>query len=284
MRFLRVRLATSTADPQAIRDYYGSYPPYNLHGADEKERGFERRVRRINRLMPRRGRLLDVGSGLGYFLKVAQLDGWDVTGLEPQESAAKHCRDCLGIDVRVGMLQDQNFLHESFDVVTLWDVLEHVHNPIDFLCQCIELVAPGGLLVIAIPNASGWPARLFRGQWRYVMFTHLNYFTTDFIRELLANRGLRVERTHHTIKVHSLVQGVSSWFPFEIDTEQLIRLGRSNSVERGRPEMKGRNGRFKESGIATKILQHLRRAALEMNLMGLPASIGDLIDLYCRKI
>ena len=227
---------------------------------------------------------MDIGSGLGYFLKLAQTDGWDVTGVEPQESAAEYCRDYLGVNVRLGLLQDQNFAQESFDVVTLWDVLEHVHNPIDFLYACIELVAPGGLMVLAIPNASGWPARLFRGQWRYVMFTHLNYFTTDFINELLVERGLRVEQAYHTIKAQSLVQGVSSWFPFEIDTEQLIRLGRSNSVERGRPEMKGRNGRFKESGIATKILQYLRRAALEMNLMGLPASIGDLMDLYCRKI
>ena len=147
--------------PKEIHDYYSGFPPYNLHGANEKEEGFGRRLRRINKLMPNRGRLLDIGSGLGFFLKVAQTDGWDVTGVEPQESAAEHCRKSFNINPHVGLLQDQNFDPESFDVVTLWDVLEHVHNPLEFLDKCIELVAPKGLLILAIPNASGWPARYF---------------------------------------------------------------------------------------------------------------------------
>ena len=74
------------------------------------------------------------------------------------------------------MLEDISLNSELFDAVTIWDVWEHVHMPLDFIDRCISFLAPHGLLALSIPNASGYPATLFKGNWRYVMFTHLNYF------------------------------------------------------------------------------------------------------------
>jgi 2-polyprenyl-3-methyl-5-hydroxy-6-metoxy-1,4-benzoquinol methylase len=269
--------------PSEIRDYYNNYTPYNIHGANEKEESSIKRIGRINKLMPKRGRLLDVGSGLGYFLKVAQNDGWEVVGLEPQKSAALHCQNILKINVHNGSVQDLKNESESFDVVTLWDVWEHVHEPLVFLEQCINLVAPGGLLAMAVPNASGWPARMFKDQWRYVMKTHLNYFTLPYTHRIIADRSMLIERIDHTIKIQSLLQGFTAWLPFTIDTERLIRLGRKDSTEQGRPEQKKTDSSLDQSPVLKEIFGLVRRIALKINLMPLPGPYGDLMDLYCRK-
>jgi len=75
--------------PSDIRHYYDRFPTYNIHGTNEKEQGIQRRIRRIDNLVPQQGRLLDIGSGLGAFLKLALKSGWQATGIEPQESAAQ---------------------------------------------------------------------------------------------------------------------------------------------------------------------------------------------------
>ena len=263
--------------------YYENSTPYNIHGANEKEQAAFIRLCRIEALMPGKGRLLDIGSGLGYFLKVAQNCGWDVTGLEPQRSAALFCRQQLGINVHIGTIKNHNLLAESYDVVTLWDVWEHVHDPLNFLHSCISLLSPGGLLVVAIPNASGLPALIFKGDWRYVMKTHLNYFSLPYITRTFSNQGLKIERIDHTIKIQSLLQGFSSWLPFKLNTEKIIRLGRKNSVERDRPEQSGEESLLKKSPVYTKLLSSLREVALKTNLTPIPINFGDLMDIYCRK-
>lgn len=268
---------------QEIHDYYDRFPPYILHGTNEKEIGFSHRVDRISELMPHRGRLLDIGSGLGHFLELASKDGWEVFGVEPQKSAADYCREQLGVEVHTDLDENLDLAAESFQVVTLWDVWEHVHEPLLFLKRCVDLVAPGGLLVISIPNASGWPARIFRGRWRYVMFTHLNYFTMSYVDCVLRARGFLIERADHTLKAQSIMQGLTSCLPIQLDTERIIRLGRKDSIERGRPEQARSHELVEKSPLISKFLGRIRRLVLEMNLVTLPGSIGDLMDLYCRK-
>ena len=266
--------------PKEISDYYENYPVYNIHGANEKEDSCRKRIRRIDNLCPKRGRLLDIGSGLGYFLKIAKEDGWDVTGIEPQVNAAAFCRESLKIDVYTGYIKDIKIDQASFDVVTLWDVWEHVHDPLKFLENCISLIAPEGLLCISIPNASGLPAKLFKGNWRYVMKTHLNYFSLDYVKRTMDDFSIIIERMDHTIKIQSLLQGFSAWLPLKIDTESIIRLGRKGSIEEGRPEQK--KSLAYNSGLSD-YLNFFRRLVLKVNLMRLPFSSGDLMDIYCKK-
>jgi 2-polyprenyl-3-methyl-5-hydroxy-6-metoxy-1,4-benzoquinol methylase len=269
--------------PEEIRYYYDKYPTYNIHGVNEKETSSLKRIGRINQLVPSRGRLLDIGSGLGSFLKVAQEDGWDAVGIEPQKSAALHCRSQLGATVHFGTIENCNFEKESFDVVTLWDVWEHVHDPLIFLDNCVSLLSPGGVLALSVPNTSGLPARIFKGQWRYVMKTHLNYFTLSFVQRTTVDRGLPIERTNHTIKIQSLLQGFASWLPFQINTEHIIRMGRTDSMEQGRPEQGNTDEKLEKIPVLTKFLKLTRQAALKINLASLPFQYGDLMELYCRN-
>jgi|GEM_PF-2669848 len=267
---------------QELRRLYSDQPVYGLNYRNESQGGFPLRLKRLSRLMPRRGRLLDIGSGLGYFLNTARNDGWEVEGLEPRSDAVRFCYEQFGIRVREGFLENMECRSGVYDVVTLWDVFEHVSDHIRFLEQCIDLLVPGGILVLAIPNASGWPARIFRERWRYIMATHLNYFTMRYIEQLLSARHMTIERADHTIKVHSLVQGVVSWLPFDVPLNRIFRIG---SIPEGKHTDRNISGDPVTAPPRMRgPLHRTRKMAFKLNMVPLPWGIGDMVDLYCRKL
>ena len=112
------------------------------------------------------GKLLDVGSGSGQFLARMRNLGWAVEGVEPDPNAAYASREIFNVPVREGTIYDQNYPSMYFDAVTLNNVIEHVHKPIDLLRECHRVLKPGGRLVITTPNAESLCARLFGQDWR----------------------------------------------------------------------------------------------------------------------
>jgi 2-polyprenyl-3-methyl-5-hydroxy-6-metoxy-1,4-benzoquinol methylase len=257
---------------------YSRHPVYGLGFRNESHGGFPTRIKRLSELFPQRGRLLDVGSGLGYFLKIAQDDGWDVDGIEPRSAAVKYCYNNFGIKVHKGFLEDFEKKPGTYQVITLWDVLEHVYDPLQFLERSIELLAPGGILVVAIPNASGWPARIFKGRWRYVMPVHLYYFKMPYIDHFLSSYNMRLERADHTVKIHSLIQGVMSLLPFKVSQDRVFRIGIKDNGRQA-----GSDQSTQSAAAKTSPLQWARKLAFRFNMLSLPVGIGDMVDLYCRK-
>ena len=266
---------------EELNRLYSRQPVYGLNYRNESHGGFPIRVKRLSELIPQRGRLLDIGSGLGYFLKIAQDDGWEVEGVEPRPEAVKYCYENFGIKVHEGFLENFESKPGIYDVITLWDVLEHVSDHIQFVERCIDLLAPGGILVLAIPNASGWPARIFKERWRYVMPTHLNYFTMRYIEQILSKRNIVIERADHTIKIHSLVQGLVSRLPLEVNTERIFRIG---SIDNNKQAYQERNTATTMLPLRKKnVLNNVRKIVFKLNMIPLPWGKGDMVDLYCRK-
>jgi 2-polyprenyl-3-methyl-5-hydroxy-6-metoxy-1,4-benzoquinol methylase len=105
------------------------------------------------------GRLLDVSAGVGTFLAVAREHGWIVEGTEVSPTAVAHARDRHGLALHLGTLDDVT-LAGPFDAITLWHVLEHVPDPLDLLRRCRGLLAPGGRLILAMPNDGAAARRL----------------------------------------------------------------------------------------------------------------------------
>ncbi len=145
------------------------------------------------------GSLLDVGCSLGLFLRWARQAGFETAGVELSPPAAKFARERLGLNVHCGTLQDAPFAPASFDVVTFWDVLEHVADPYDNLRRARELIKPGGLLVVRVPNVGFHllRTRLMRlirrdGFTGLDARNHLNHFTARTLRALLERAGFRV--------------------------------------------------------------------------------------------
>lgn len=98
------------------------------------------------------GRLLDVGCGLGTFLKLAEEEKFEIQGTELSEYVSRYAKESLGIDVFRGNLEEARFPRESFDIVTVWHTLEHLPDPKSTLKEINRLLVKGGLLVVAAPN------------------------------------------------------------------------------------------------------------------------------------
>ena len=137
-----------------------------------------------------KGKLLDVGSATGNFLKVAQENGWQVLGIEPIVKAAKIAREYYHLEITTSTLETAPLEPGTFDVITMWDVLEHLPSPKQALIRSRELLEPGGILVFSIPNLSSFDRYLFGKYWiGWDAPRHFNLFTEQALDQLLEATG-----------------------------------------------------------------------------------------------
>jgi SAM-dependent methyltransferase len=147
------------------------------------------------------GRLLDLGCAYGFFLKEAERY-FDVAGIELAEAAAQHCRDS-GLNVLSGVADEDNMARiGKVDVITLFDVIEHLPHPDQTLALCDRYLRPGGIIVITTGDFASRFARLAGARWRLMTPPqHLWYLTPESLRRLAAGLGLVLERCDHPAKV-----------------------------------------------------------------------------------
>jgi 2-polyprenyl-3-methyl-5-hydroxy-6-metoxy-1,4-benzoquinol methylase len=140
-----------------------------------------------------RPRMLDVGCSTGFVVEAARQRGWDAVGLDLNPSAVEFGRS-RGLDLRGVALEDAEFEPASFDAVCLFDVLEHLLDPVRTLRACVRLVRPGGILFLYVPNYDS-ASRLLMGKDAHFIWPthHLNYYTPTTIQDLLRRQGLRIE-------------------------------------------------------------------------------------------
>lgn len=158
--------------------------------------GLRKRVNAILRYK-HTGRLLDVGCATGDFLSEMRLvPGWTVYGVELNAGAAKYARERVGLDVFHGSLSDVTASIGGYDVITLWNVLEHLPDPIQSLRQIRGLLNDNGLLVIQTPNQDSLDARLFGRHWiGYEIPRHLCVFSQHLLCSSLQALGFRTWTT-----------------------------------------------------------------------------------------
>jgi 2-polyprenyl-3-methyl-5-hydroxy-6-metoxy-1,4-benzoquinol methylase len=165
---------------------------YCWNGESDNAR-FGRLLRRLAAIQPE-GRLLDVGCGAGHFLAAAQHMGqWEVLGVEPSSSAAGQARRLAECQVYQSTLEEAPLEPGSFDIVTMFAVLEHLHDPRGTLHRAYELLRPSGLLAVYVPNFhylrikdTGPVALLRLGRWSNLYpQEHLFQFTPRTLRMLL---------------------------------------------------------------------------------------------------
>lgn len=140
----------------------------------------------------RQGKLLDIGAGTGAFVAYMQQHGWEVTGLEPDETARK----CAVDDHKVQLLDTSSLFSlpaGSYDAITLWHVLEHVHDLHPYIEQLKTLIKPGGRIFIAVPNYTAYDATVYGPAWAaYDVPRHLYHFSPDAMERLLTSHGLQL--------------------------------------------------------------------------------------------
>ncbi len=156
---------------------------------------FKRRVKAISEDIHQAGRLLDVGCSTGLFAGEAAKTGWQVAGIDPAEWAVAIARQRVPAGrFFTNTIETAEFSGLPFDVITLWDVLEHVDHPRDVLGRLTQWLAPGGHLYLNLPNIDSLIARGMRTHWPMLLREHLWYFSPQTITRLLQDYGYRINR------------------------------------------------------------------------------------------
>jgi len=148
---------------------------------------FERRLRVITSHTGRSGRLLDFGCAAGYFLEIARARGWQVAGVEIAPSMAREAARRSGAPVTTSL---SDIPGDLFDVITMWDVIEHLPDTLAVLKQLRDRLRPGGVLMLSTPNAGHWQAFRETETWiHYRPPSHLVLFTAEGITHVLQRAG-----------------------------------------------------------------------------------------------
>ncbi|MGB9872141.1 MAG: class I SAM-dependent methyltransferase [Anaerolineae bacterium] len=181
----------------ALQEYYPEYYPSFIQFNSSKNPwdGVVRRCRIVSSYQNGR-RLLDVGCGTGAFLKeMSRFGEWELYGVEPLSVPAQIAREQGNIKIFQGTLLESDFSSEFFDVVTWWDVLEHVPNPRACLRETFRILKPGGWLFVQTPDPGSWEARLFGPHWiGWDTPRHLYLFSRPVLIRQLEKTGFRIIR------------------------------------------------------------------------------------------
>jgi 2-polyprenyl-3-methyl-5-hydroxy-6-metoxy-1,4-benzoquinol methylase len=134
-------------------------------------------------------RLLDIGCGIGYFLDEAKLRGWEVYGTEYADKAINICSS-KGIDMQQGQLNTEWYESESFDVITSFEVIEHIFDPLDEIKKIYTLLRKEGALYITTPNFNSLERFILKAEYNSIVYPeHLSYYTPRTLHYLLSKNG-----------------------------------------------------------------------------------------------
>jgi 2-polyprenyl-3-methyl-5-hydroxy-6-metoxy-1,4-benzoquinol methylase len=184
-------------------------------------RTFSAALKRLGRrhgvVLSDRTNVLDIGCAGGAFLQAARTLGLSAVGLEPSKWLSGYARTKHGLDVRTGTLADHSFPEAHFDLVTLWDVIEHVPDPGAELKEVHRILKPGGLLVVNYPDFGSVAAKLLGKRWPFLLSVHLVYYTRRTMRRQLLKAGFKaIEIRMHwqTLEFGYVLKRASRYFPF----------------------------------------------------------------------
>lgn len=163
-----------------------------------KRKDLGREKRRVDDLQNyiKRGKILDVGCSLGFFLEEVRKRGrWQCFGTEYSKKAAECARKQFGLSVFVGEIKDALFSNEYFDVITMHSTLEHTLNPQMVIRNVYRKLKPGGLFIFNVPNIESFEYRfsqLLGRQFEGFIFEHLYYFTPRAIKQMVEKKGFKI--------------------------------------------------------------------------------------------
>ena len=155
-----------------------------------------KKVRFIKPFKSKAGALLDVGAGTGSFIRAAKRSGWDVKGIEP-DSVARGIANTKNANTVFSLKTLSSLKTASYDVITLWHVLEHLPNLQEDLKTFKRLLKPNGRIIVAVPNFNSFDAIYFKGFWAaYDVPRHLWHFSQDSIPKVFSEVQMTLESTH----------------------------------------------------------------------------------------
>jgi SAM-dependent methyltransferase len=211
--------------PASLDRYYPrQYRAYGVLATRVLRTLYGLRVSRWAHLKPEGASVLEVGCGPGLMLAAFRLRGWRVFGIERNEAAAETARQTLGPNT-IATSMDGFPADARFDLIVLFQVLEHIGEPLALLRKCARRLAPGGLLIANVPNFSSWQSRFAGSKWMHLdVPRHLVHYTPETMTQTLKCAGLTLSALSFTSLEHD---------PYGWVESMISRLtGRTNTLTR----------------------------------------------------
>ncbi|MBC8473972.1 MAG: class I SAM-dependent methyltransferase [Candidatus Omnitrophica bacterium] len=243
---------------------------YEKYFKKMREKNYKRCIKTLRTYFPDKGKILDIGCATGWFLKDMQSEGWNICGIEPSKTMIKYAKDKLGLDIINTDLENLNLPESCFDVVTMWDVLEHIPRPDIQLSKTKKMLKKNGVLIIKVPDIGGiipqiaillykitlgtfrLPVRILFNT--YEEYPHLFYFSKTTLFALIKKAGFEIIKIDHECA---------------IETDGLIDK---------RPLFKSK---FLKNKVITIIITDVIKL---LNRISEIFNKKDSITIYCRKI
>jgi 2-polyprenyl-3-methyl-5-hydroxy-6-metoxy-1,4-benzoquinol methylase len=282
LAYLHPRVRSENLEKLYPPGYYGMGTQRFRWGLEKAVTFFRRRrAQRVARITPP-GRLLDVGCGRGIFLSILRENGWEVFGTELSDQAAREARERFGLNVLVGALPSLGLPERTFDVVTLWHVLEHLPDPLPTLREIRRVMRDDGWVILALPNLASWQAKLTRGYWYHLdPPRHYYFYTPRTLEKMLHHIGFRTVRVRHLSLEHNFHALFHSLF-------NLLGFSRNLTYEAlrasGAKRTKGMASGRKPQVLAAALLA-LPVACFTVIACALESLLrkGGTIEVYARK-
>jgi len=200
-------------DAKKLLDFYSNVEdPTYLKNIDSRFKTFRYNFAKIKPRLPASGKLLDIGSYCGISLKVAHENGYETLGVEPSKWAAGYSEEVMQERVFQGVLRDLPTEEGPFDVITMWDVMEHLPHPVEEMKRIHSRLKPGGVFAFSTLFIDNWYPKIMKERWPWYMDMHLFYFTLDAMNQLLTKAGLQL--VHHQKYTHVITL---EYFFFKLD-------------------------------------------------------------------
>jgi 2-polyprenyl-3-methyl-5-hydroxy-6-metoxy-1,4-benzoquinol methylase len=211
-------------EPEDIKKLYDQsyYDPWGISDEDNatermKKSTFHDKLETLERFVPTKGKILDIGCATGFFLEAARERGWEVFGVDLSSYSSSIARKKLGGDrIFTGTTEEAGFESDSFDAVVMTDVIEHVSDVNSFVKEVVRILKPNGVTAITTPNPMSLSCRMLGRHWPHYKLEHLVYFTPHALSTLLEPFGF--QRLHLAAATKTLT---FAYFSLQIRTYPL---------------------------------------------------------------
>jgi len=167
-----------------------SYYKLLIRSQGELSRRYKKQLKEINEIANKQGKLIDIGCSIGLFLNTATSYGFEPYGYDINKINLKKAKKFFAINTLPDNFLEDKKYKNLFDVATLWDVLEHLKDPVEYLSKLISIVKPGGLLVVQCPNMESYEFLKFGNKWNWLTpGDHLQFFTPTTLTKVVAAAG-----------------------------------------------------------------------------------------------
>jgi SAM-dependent methyltransferase len=273
--------ASAITELYAVGFYEKGAKRFRLTMADRIMRWFRKaRAKKIHNLLPGPSRILDIGCGRGFTLAALQDRGHEVHGTQLSPEAAEFARNCLSLEhIEQRDLLEIGYPDGWFDAITIYHVLEHVHDPLVMVREIARILRPGGRLIVEVPHAGGAGARVLKRYWLgWDVPYHRFHFTQATLERVLAEFGLTaVSWSFPTIEYAPVVL-IQSVLNALTGSENLLFRSLSYTSKGG-----SRLGGLR-MGLELILALLIALPCAILAIIGSVCRRGEIISVQCRKV